>query len=200
VNVRAAVKRVIDVVGAVALLVLGAPVLALAACAVGMTMGRPVLFRQTRTGLGGRPFTLFKLRTMRPSRAPAGTDDERLTRTGRFLRATSVDELPQLWNVLRGDMSLVGPRPLLPQYLGRYSAEQARRHEVKPGITGLVQVSGRNALSWEDKFALDVWYVGHQGIVLDLTILARTVVALLTNRGVAAPGHATMPEFMGAKR
>jgi len=196
----AAFKRAIDVAGAGTLLVLAAPVLAVLACAMAATMGFPLLFRQTRTGLGGRCFTLFKLRTMRPTDAPkfsVDADEARLTPLGRFLRASSLDELPQLWNVLRGDMSLVGPRPLLPQYLGRYSAEQARRHEVKPGITGLAQVSGRNALSWKEKFHLDVWYVDHQSLLLDAKLLIRTVLALVRRRDVAAPGHATMPEFMG---
>jgi lipopolysaccharide/colanic/teichoic acid biosynthesis glycosyltransferase len=157
-------------------------------------MGAPVTFRQTRTGLHGRLFTLVKLRTMRHE---GGDDERRLTPLGRWLRATSLDELPQLWNVLRGDMSLVGPRPLLPHYLERYSAAQARRHEVPPGITGLTQVSGRNGLSWEEKFALDVWYVDHWTLGLDLRILWRTLLTVLRRDGVAADGHATMPEFLG---
>ncbi len=193
-------KRLIDIAGALTLLALAGPVLALAACAVWATMGRPVVFRQARTGLGGRTFTLLKLRTMRPARPGDGVsagDATRLTALGRWLRATSLDELPQLWNVLRGDMSLVGPRPLLPCYLERYSPEQARRHEVAPGITGLTQVSGRNALSWDEKFALDVRYVDERSLRLDLWILWRTLVTVLGGRGIGAADHATMPEFMG---
>jgi lipopolysaccharide/colanic/teichoic acid biosynthesis glycosyltransferase len=162
------------------------------------TMGSPVLFRQRRTGRDGRIFTLFKLRTMSlATPGPAEPDHVRLTPLGRWLRATSLDELPQLLNVIRGDMSVVGPRPLLPEYLGRYSPEQARRHAVQPGITGLAQVSGRNALGWDDKFRLDVWYVDHRSFLLDLWILWRTLVAVLSGNGVAAAGHATMPEFLG---
>jgi lipopolysaccharide/colanic/teichoic acid biosynthesis glycosyltransferase len=160
-------------------------------------MGRPVLFRQARAGLHGRVFTLVKLRTMRTGDGTLASDAVRLTALGRFLRATSIDELPQLWNVLRGDMALVGPRPLLPSYLERYSAEQARRHDMPPGLTGLTQVSGRNALSWEEKFARDVEYVDHWSLRLDLWVLWRTLVTVLQGRGVAADGHATMPEFLG---
>jgi len=195
---RHALKRVVDVVGAVALLVVTSPVLALAALLVRATMGAPVLFRQSRPGLHGRMFTLVKLRTMRAAAAVGGDDERRLTALGRLLRVTSIDELPELWNVLTGDMSLVGPRPLLPQYLQRYSREQARRHEVKPGLTGLTQVSGRNALSWDEKFALDVWYVDHWSLGLDVRILWRTLVAVVRRDGIAAAGHATMPEFMGS--
>ncbi len=192
-------KRLFDVAGAGVLLVVTSPLLALAALLVRVTMGSPVMFRQTRTGLHGRLFTLVKLRTMRATTPDDGGDDERrLTPLGRLLRATSLDELPQLWNVLRGDMALVGPRPLLPQYLARYSAEQARRHEMPPGITGLTQVSGRNGLSWEEKFALDVWYVDHWSLGLDLRILWRTLVTVVRRNGIAADGHATMPEFMGS--
>ena len=195
-----ALKRGIDVVGALALLIATSPLLLIAALAIRRTMGSPVLFRQARTGLGGCTFTLVKLRTM--TNAGAGDlsrDAQRLTPLGRFLRATSVDELPQLWNVLRGDMSLVGPRPLLPSYLPRYSPTQARRHEVPPGLTGLAQVNGRNALSWEEKFALDVRYVDTWSLALDLRILWRTVVTLVRGRGVSADGHVTMPEFLGTK-
>lgn len=200
------VKRALDVLGAAVALGVSIPLLAAAALAVRLTMGAPVLYRQTRNGRGGRVFTLLKMRTMRPTRATDGaqdslvSDDRRLTTVGRWLRTASVDELPQLWNVLRGDMSLVGPRPLLPQYLPRYSPEQARRHEVLPGITGLAQVSGRNALSWEEKFRLDVWYVDHRSLMLDLSILCRTVLSLLRRDSIAAPGHATMPEFLGSER
>jgi sugar transferase EpsL len=198
---RRGLKRLIDVAGALALLVLTSPVLALAALAIRSAMGCPVLFRQARTGARGRVFTLLKLRTMQ-SRDGGGddaTDDRRLTRLGRRLRAASLDELPQLWNVLRGDMSLVGPRPLLPSYLARYSAEQARRHDVPPGITGLAQVSGRNALSWEQKFALDVWYVDHWSLRLDAWILWRTLISVARRDGIGAAGHATMPEFLGGR-
>ena len=160
--------------------------------AVRVCLGRPVFFRQPRPGLHGRPFALVKFRTMR---AGTGSDAERLTRFGRFLRTTSLDELPELWNVLRGDMSLVGPRPLLMQYLERYTPEQARRHEMKPGITGWAQVNGRNALTWDERFALDVWYVDHWSLALDLRILARTLGAILRRKGITAPGSATMPEF-----
>ncbi len=195
-----ALKRVLDVTGALLLLVLAAPFLALAALAIALTMGRPILFRQTRIGLHDRAFTLMKLRTMRPSRGGDGVsarDGERLTTVGGWLRASSLDELPQLWNVLRGDMSLVGPRPLLPCYLPRYSTEQRRRHEALPGITGLAQVKGRNGLSWDEKFAFDVWYVDHRGLRLDLWVLWRTLVAVVRRDGIGARGHATMPEFLG---
>lgn len=191
-------KRCVDVAGALALLVVTSPVLALAASIVLVAMGRPVVFRQARTGARGRIFTLLKLRTMRAAAHTDARDELRLTPVGRWLRATSVDELPQLLNVLRGDMSLVGPRPLLPCYLERYSATQARRHEVPPGITGLTQVSGRNGLSWEEKFALDVWYVDHWNLRLDLWVLWRTLVTVTRRDGIAASGHATMPEFLGS--
>ncbi len=187
-------KRCLDVAGSAVVLVLAAPLLILAMLAVRCTLGAPVFFRQARVGQGDRVFTLLKLRTMR---AGAGDDAARLTALGRALRASSVDELPQLWNVLRGDMSLVGPRPLLPEYLGRYSAEQARRHAVRPGITGLAQVNGRNALGWAERLALDVRYVDTCSTRLDLEILVRTVGCLVARRGVSAPGHATMPAFAG---
>ena len=171
--------------------------LLLTALAVRLSMGSPVLFRHRRAGYRGRPFTLLKFRTMRPG-APGEPDDARLTRLGALLRAASLDELPQLWNVLCGDMSLVGPRPLLMEYLARYTPEQARRHDVPPGITGLAQVRGRNAITWEEKFALDVWYVDHASLRLDLYILWRTLVAVVRRSGVSAPGHATMPVFLGS--
>jgi lipopolysaccharide/colanic/teichoic acid biosynthesis glycosyltransferase len=189
-------KRIFDLVAVVPLLALAALPTLVVAAAIRVTMGSPVLFRHRRIGRGSRPFTLLKFRTMRAGR-PGEADEARLTPLGRWLRALSLDELPQLWNVLRGDMSLVGPRPLLPQYLGRYTPQQARRHHVLPGITGLAQVEGRNALSWEEKLQLDVWYVDHQSLSLDARILARTVRAVLSRRGVSADGHATMPEFMG---
>jgi lipopolysaccharide/colanic/teichoic acid biosynthesis glycosyltransferase len=189
-------QRVLDVAVAVALLPLALPLVGLAAALVRSTMGSPVLFRHTRAGLHGRHFTLYKLRTMRPG-SPGDTDDARLTAPGRLLRSLSLDELPQLWNVLRGDMSVVGPRPLLPEYLDRYTPEQARRHDVRPGITGLAQVTGRNALTWDEKFALDVWYADHRSVALDVRLLLRTVAAVVRRSGVNAPGVATMPEFMG---
>jgi lipopolysaccharide/colanic/teichoic acid biosynthesis glycosyltransferase len=188
------VKRLMDVCGALALAIACLPVVGLAALAVRLSMGSPVLFRQTRAGLHGRLFVLRKLRTMRDA---AGGDAERLTRLGRWLRASSIDELPQLWNVVCGEMSLVGPRPLLPEYLARYTAAQARRHEVRPGITGLTQVSGRNGLTWAEKFALDVRYVDERSLGLDAWILARTVSSVLLCRGVSARGHVTMPAFAG---
>jgi sugar transferase EpsL len=194
------VKRLIDVAVAASVLVLGAPVLAATAALVYADVGRPVLFRQPRVGLAGRVFELIKFRTMKDAVDRDGRplpDGERLGRIGRLLRASSLDELPQLINVLRGEMSLVGPRPLLVEYLPRYSPQQARRHEVQPGITGLAQVAGRNALSWPEKFALDVYYVDHQSLGLDLAILARTVAAVVRRDGISAAGQATMPPFRG---
>jgi lipopolysaccharide/colanic/teichoic acid biosynthesis glycosyltransferase len=195
-----AVKRMIDVAAAISVLAIGAPVIAATAALVYVDVGRPLLFRQDRVGLGGRIFELMKFRTMRNAVDASGRplpDNERVTAVGRFLRASSLDELPQLINVLRGDMSLVGPRPLLVEYLPRYSAEQARRHDVKPGITGLAQVAGRNALSWPQKLALDVFYVDHQSLKLDLEILAKTVAAVIKRDGISAAGEATMPPFQG---
>ncbi|MFY3743832.1 sugar transferase [Anaeromyxobacter sp. Red801] len=194
-------KRVVDVVTSAAFLAVCAPLVAVLAVMVRWTMGAPVLFRQERPGLRGRRFQVLKFRTMRNALDAHGRplpDEARLTRVGRFLRATSLDELPQIWNVLRGDMSLVGPRPLLVQYLDRYTPEQARRHEVKPGITGWAQVNGRNAISWEEKFALDVWYVDNWSFWLDLRILARTALKVVRRDGIAQQGHVTMPEFMGS--
>jgi lipopolysaccharide/colanic/teichoic acid biosynthesis glycosyltransferase len=194
-------KRVFDVlVSGFALIVL-APVIAVTALAVRRAMGSPVLFRQTRPGLDAKPFELVKFRSMRQACDRSGrplSDAERLTRFGRFLRSTSLDELPQLWNVLKGDMSLVGPRPLLMDYLPRYSEHQARRHEVRPGITGWTQVSGRNALAWENKFELDVWYVDNRSFLLDLKIIFLTALRLVKPRGISAAGHETMPEFLGS--
>jgi len=190
----AGAKRALDLAVTLPLLLVAAlPMLAIA-LVLRIVDGSPVLFRQTRPGRDGRPFTLLKFRTMRPGEA---ADALRLTRLGGVLRAASLDELPQLWNVLRGEMSLVGPRPLLPQYLARYSARQARRHEVSPGITGLAQVEGRNSLSWEDKLELDVRYVEQRTLALDVQLIARTVLAVIARRGVSADGHATMPEFLG---
>ena len=187
-------KRALDVFGALVLGALTFPVIAAAALAVRLTMGAPVLYRQRRAGRHGLSFTLWKLRTMD---AAPGPDAARLTHLGRILRALSIDELPQLWNVLRGDMSLVGPRPLLPEYLPRYTVEQRRRHLVRPGITGLTQVRGRNAIDWVEKLALDVWYVEHRSLRLDLWILWRTPRVVLRREGVSAAGYATMPEFRG---
>jgi sugar transferase EpsL len=187
-------KRLLDLALVLPGLVLLSPVLLTVALAVRAQLGPGVFFRQERPGLGGRPFFILKFRTMLNG---PGTDAERLTAFGRFLRSTSLDELPELLNVLRGDMSLVGPRPLLMQYLPRYTPEQARRHEVLPGITGWAQVNGRNALTWEEKFALDVWYVDHRSLLLDLAILWRTLLAVLRREGISAAGEATMPEFTG---
>lgn len=194
-------KRALDVALVVSTSPLWLPVAGVVACAVSLAHGRPVLFRQVRPGRHGKPFTMWKFRTMTSARGEAGQllpDEQRLTRFGRFLRRTSLDELPELFNVLRGDMSLVGPRPLLMEYLDRYTKEQARRHDVRPGPTGWVQVNGRNALTWEKKFELDVWYVRNASAVLDVAILAKTVRKVLLGDGVASVGHATMPRFMGA--
>lgn len=193
-------KRALDLAVTVPAAVLSLPVQALIAVAVRRTMGRPVLFRQERPGLHGQPFTMVKFRTMRDPDPTTRLDDDadRLTGLGRLLRATSLDELPSLWNVVRGDMSLVGPRPLLVRYLPRYSAEQARRHEVRPGLTGLAQVSGRNALSWERRLELDVEYVDHHTLRGDLRILAATVGKVLRREGVTGEDSATMSEFMGS--
>lgn len=193
-------KRLLDILASGLALLIGAPVLLLIALAVLLTMGRPILFRQQRPGLRGKPFQLLKFRTMLSDTrfgTDVASDAKRLTRTGRFLRATSLDELPELWNVLKGDMSLVGPRPLLIQYLDRYTPEQARRHDVRPGLTGWAQVNGRNALSWEEKFALDTWYVDNRSFWLDLKIILMTVASLVRPRGISAEGSATMHEFMG---
>jgi len=196
-----AFKRAMDVALASAGIALTAPIVAAAAAATRISNGTPVFFRQQRPGKGARPFWVLKFRTMNDGRAPDGTllpDARRLTPVGRFLRQTSIDELPQLWNVLRGDMSLVGPRPLLMQYLSRYSPEQGRRHDVLPGITGWAQINGRNALSWNEKFALDIWYVDHWTPWLDVRILAKTVTRVIAREGISSEGHSTMPEFMGS--
>jgi len=166
-------------------------------------MGMPIFFKQLRPGLKGNPFVIYKFRTMLDLRDENGNlfpDEKRLTTIGKFLRKTSLDELPELWNVLKGDMSLVGPRPLRMEYLDRYTPEQARRHEVKPGITGWAQVNGRNAISWEEKFKLDVWYVDNWNILLDIKIICLTILKVLKGEGISAEGHATMPEFKGYKR
>ena len=200
-RVYLAVKRAGDVVAAAAGLVVAAPVLAGVAVAVRRSMGPPVLFRQQRAGRGGVPFELLKFRTMRglvEGEDPFASDADRLTPLGRRLRAWSLDELPQLVNVLRGQMSLVGPRPLPMVYVERYSPEQRRRLEATPGITGWAQVNGRNAVDWDERLRLDVWYVDHASLVLDLRILGRTLRQVLGRRGVTAEGHATMPEFRGS--
>lgn len=195
-------KRVFDFVLALCgLLALALPLVVLI-WLVRRKLGSPVFFRQVRPGLYGKPFEMVKFRTMTDARGPDGQllpDAERLTPFGRWLRATSLDELPELWNVLRGEMSLVGPRPLLMEYLPLYSPEQARRHEARPGITGWAQVNGRNAISWADKFALDVWYVDHRSLWLDVRILWLTVRKVLVRDGISAAGEATMPRFKGNK-
>jgi sugar transferase EpsL len=199
--VQLAWKRTLDVIVSAGLLCLLAPLLAGVALVVRLALGRPVLFRQVRPGRYGRPFVFYKFRTMSEARRPDGTlrsDAERLTPAGDLLRRTSLDELPQLWNVLRGEMSLVGPRPLLIEYLDRYTPRQAQRHEVRPGITGWAQIHGRNSISWEEKFELDVWYVEHGNLTLDLRILWQTVSRTLRREGIRAAGHATMPEFTGS--
>ncbi|WP_226697318.1 sugar transferase [Qipengyuania flava] len=193
-------KRAFDVVCAAALLIILAMPMAVIAVLVRVQMGSPVLFRQFRPGREAELFEMIKFRTMRDALGKDGRplpDTERLTGFGRFLRATSLDELPELWNVLKGDMSVVGPRPLLSEYLPLYSHEQARRHEMRPGITGWAQVNGRNALSWPEKFALDVWYVDNRTIWLDLKILWLTVLKVMRREGISAAGEATMPRFMG---
>ena len=191
------VKRALDVLSAGAAIVVLSPVMALVAVLVAARLGRPVLFAQPRPGKGGRVFMLRKFRSMRDVDEARGliTDEQRLTRFGRALRSTSLDELPSLWNVLKGEMSIVGPRPLLVEYLPRYSPEQARRHEVRPGITGLAQVSGRNALGWDEKFALDVEYVDRRSLVLDARVILATVRSVFAREGISAEGHATMQKF-----
>lgn len=195
-------KRLFDFVVALsALIVLGLPLLLLAVL-IRCKLGNPVIFRQTRPGLRGQPFEMVKFRTMTDVRGSDGAllpDADRLTPFGRFLRETSLDELPELWNVLKGDMSLVGPRPLLLEYLPLYTPEQSRRHEVRPGVTGWAQVNGRNAISWEEKFELDVWYVDHQSLWLDVKILWLTVKKVLVRDGISAAGEATMGKFTGSK-
>ncbi len=195
-------KRIFDAITSViALLVLAVP-LTLLVLQIRRKLGSPVFFRQIRPGQHGLPFEMVKFRTMTQATGPDDrllSDDERLTPLGRFLRSSSLDELPELWNVLKGEMSLVGPRPLLMAYLPLYSPEQARRHEVKPGITGWAQVNGRNALSWEEKFRLDVWYVDHRSLWLDFKILGLTVRKVLVREGISAQGDATMPIFRGSQ-
>ncbi len=194
-------KRLLDLVIVIPALIILAPVMAIIALLVRIKLGPGVIFRQLRPGLHGRPFTMLKFRTMTDARDPQGRllpDEQRLTPFGRFLRSTSLDELPELFCVLRGDMSLVGPRPLLMQYLARYTPEQRRRHEVLPGITGLAQINGRNAISWEEKFAYDVQYVDQLSFWLDLKILALTLWKVIKREGICQPGHATAEEFRGS--
>lgn len=194
-------KRCLDLSLAALVLAGASPLILLVALLVRLRLGRPILFRQTRAGWQGRPFTLLKFRTMTDGRDARGAllaDHARLTPFGRFLRATSLDELPQLWNVLRGDMSLVGPRPLLPEYTARYTATQRRRLEVPPGITGWAQIHGRNAVSWEAKFDRDIWYVDHGNLWLDVQILFRTGWRVIRRDGISAANHETMPEFLGS--
>ena len=193
-------KRLFDLIAASLVLLVFSPLLLVLALLVWAAHGTPVLFRQQRPGYKGRPFRIYKFRTMTDRRTPDGTllpDAERITRLGRFLRSTSLDELPEFFNVLRGEMSLVGPRPLLMQYLERYSPEQMRRHDVTPGVTGWAQVNGRNAITWDEKFALDLWYVDHWSFWLDIKILFLTLWKALKREGISQPGHATMEEFKG---
>jgi len=200
---RSFAKRLTDIfLSAIALLIL-VPLIAAVALTIRLSVGRPVLFRQTRPGYRGRPFTLLKFRTMTAARDVRGSllaDAERLTPIGRLLRQQSLDELPQLWNVFRGDMSLVGPRPLLMQYMDRYTPQQARRHDAKPGLTGWAQVNGRNALTWPEKFSLDLWYVDNWSVRLDAWILVLTLWQVLKQEDFSQAGHATMPEFLGSER
>lgn len=194
------IKRLMDIVGAIAGLILLSPVMLVLVMLIRRRMGSPVLFRQLRPGLHGKPFEMLKFRTMRDATDRQGrplSDAERLTPFGKKLRATSLDELPELWNVLKGEMSLVGPRPLLVEYLPLYTPEQARRHEVRPGITGWAQVNGRNAISWEEKFALDVWYVEHRSLWLDLRILAMTVLKAVRREGITAENSVSAERFTG---
>lgn len=187
-------KRIFDLIGSTLLLILFSPILLATAILVRLKLGGPILFKQQRPGLNGEPFIMLKFRTMKTGDGP---DEERMTRLGSILRSTSLDELPELLNVLKGEMSLVGPRPLLMKYLPLYSETQNRRHEVRPGITGWAQVNGRNALGWDERFALDVWYVDHQSFWLDLKILWMTLRKVVKRDGVSASGHVTMPEFTG---
>ena len=193
-------KRILDVFGATLGLCILSPILILVAVIIRRQMGSPMFFRQARPGLHGKPFEIVKFRTMRDAIDANGhplPDAERLTRLGRFLRSSSLDELPELWNVLKGEMSLVGPRPLLMEYLPIYSPDQARRHDIRPGITGWAQVSGRNAISWDEKFALDMWYVDNRTLWLDLKIIWLTIRKVLKREGISAAGEATMSKFKG---
>ncbi|WP_348548751.1 sugar transferase [Psychrobacter sp. KFRI-CH2-11] len=193
-------KRLFDITIATTALIVLSPVYAITAYQVRRHLGAPVLFRQTRPGLHGKPFEMIKFRSMKDGADLHGKpleDDERLTPFGKALRNSSLDELPELWNVIKGDMSLVGPRPLLMEYLPLYNAEQARRHDVRPGITGHAQVNGRNAIGWDEKFALDIWYVDHQSLWLDTKILLKTIKKVIRKDGISADGEATMSKFTG---
>lgn len=195
-------KRLFDIVASFCALLLLSPIIAIVAWKIRKNLGSPVLFRQTRPGLHGKPFEMVKFRTMKDATDAKGNslpDAERMTPFGNKLRSSSLDELPELWNVLKGEMSLVGPRPLLMQYLPLYSPEQARRHEVRPGVTGWAQINGRNAISWEDKFKLDVWYVDNRSFWLDIKILLLTVKKVFIKEGISAEGEATMSKFTGSK-
>ncbi|MDR4957898.1 sugar transferase [Bacillus sonorensis] len=196
------VKRVFDLVSAIVLLLVLSPAMIVTACVIRWKIGSPVLFRQTRPGLNGKPFTLYKFRTMTDERDGAGNllgDEKRLTKTGRLIRKTSLDELPQLINVIKGDLSLVGPRPLLMEYVPLYTKRQWRRHEVRPGITGWAQINGRNKVTWEEKFELDVWYVDHRSFLLDLKIILLTVGKVLKSEGVSQDHHVTAEKFTGRR-
>jgi len=196
------IKRILDIIISVMGMIILSPLLLFISLAVLILHGSPIMFKQTRPGLHGKPFTIYKFRTMKNLYGPDGSplpDEDRLTRFGSWLRSTSLDELPELANVLIGDMSIVGPRPLLLEYMDRYTPEQARRHEVKPGITGWAQVNGRNNLSWEEKFRLDVWYVDNWSLALDFRVLLMTVGKVLGREDISAEGCATMPEFLGTK-
>jgi len=196
-------KRLMDILLSIIAICVLALFIVVVALLVRLKLGSPVLFRQTRPGINGKAFEMIKFRTMRDAHDKSGNplpDEERLTKFGRLLRATSLDELPELWNVLKGDMSLVGPRPLLMEYLPLYSDEQARRHEVRPGVTGWAQVNGRNAISWEEKFKLDVWYVENQSLWLDIKILFLTVLKVFKRDGISQDGQATMERFTGRKK
>jgi lipopolysaccharide/colanic/teichoic acid biosynthesis glycosyltransferase len=195
------IKRLFDIFISLTAIMLLSPLLLVTILVTRVKLGRPVFFRQQRPGLHGQPFEMVKFRTMNDTRDCDGnllSDGERLTAYGRFLRSTSIDELPELWNVLKGDMSLVGPRPLLMDYLPLYSAEQRRRHELRPGVTGWAQINGRNAISWDEKFAFDIWYVDNRSFFLDLKILLMTAKSVLIRRGVNAIGSSTMPKFTGS--
>ena len=196
-------KRFFDIVASVAGLIVLSPVIAIVAYLIRKRLGSPILFRQVRPGLGGKPFEMVKFRTMRDALDANGNplpDSERMTDFGRFLRSSSLDELPELWNVIKGDMSLVGPRPLLMEYLPLYNEVQVRRHDARPGVTGWAQINGRNALSWEEKFKLDVWYVDNQSLWLDLKIIFLTIKKVLIRDGISAEGEVTMTKFTGSKK
>jgi len=197
------IKRLFDTISSVAGLIVISPLLVVLAVLVRLKLGSPILFRQQRPGLGGKAFVIYKFRTMTDQCNASGNllpDEQRLPAFGRFLRSTSFDELPELFNVLKGDMSIVGPRPLMMKYLDRYSPEQVRRHEVKPGITGWAQVNGRNTVSWEDKFKLDVWYVDNRTFWLDMKIILKSIWMVIAREGITQQGKATMDEFMGSKQ